>query len=271
MYHLIFPLVVGLGIEFETHRLAETRQGIFWTSLSLLAPIIGIVLTYLVVMFFVFRSETRMGLRRITSNKLEDALKEATGFLGVAAIDLREWFEPSPQVYLATILKRKMEKSDFVYNRILVFSKSGFKDLNSQYLDFYFAKALIEQHKAHGIGLAYLRPAELTQIMRKFDVREGKAIGYYPNWLPVWLLKATPASWRTIWHRRLALSVVQQDGNERFMPFSKDRINVDVEDIKDKIPDDARINAYQKLVGEIRRTVFKGAVIDADHDFTTYY
>src|SRR5262245_3776462 len=51
MYDLIFPLVVGLGIEFGTHRLAETHEGIFWTSLSLVAPILGIVLTYLAVMF----------------------------------------------------------------------------------------------------------------------------------------------------------------------------------------------------------------------------
>ncbi len=271
MYHLIFPLVVGLGIEYGTHRLAETRQGIFWTSLSLFAPILGIVLTYLAVMFFVFKSETQMGLRRIKSNKLEEALKHATGFLGIAAIDLREWFEPSPQVYLATILKRKIEKPDFVYNRILVFSKSHFKDLDSQYLDYYFAKALIEQHKAHGIGLAYLSPEELTQVMKKFDIREGKAIGYYPNWLPDWLLKSTPASWLTVWHRRLALSVVQHDGAERFMPFSKHKINVDVKDIKDKIPDDARIRAYQKLVDEIRKMVFVEGAIDGDHDFTTYY
>jgi len=241
------------------------------TSLSFVAPILGIVLTYLVVMFFVFRSETQLGLRRITSTKLEAALKEATGYLGVAAIDVREWSEPSPQVFLATILKRKIENPEFVYNRILVFSKSGFKDLDSQYLDGYFAKALIEQHKALDIGLAYLRPEELTEVMRKFTIEEAKAIGYYPGWMPDWLLKATPRSWHTIWHRRLALSVVQYGNNDRFMPFSKNGINIDVGEIKDKTTDADRINTYQKLVAEIRSRAFKEGVLDADHDFTKYY
>lgn len=271
MYHLIFPLVVGLAIEYGTDHLAERYHGTFWIGLSLLAPILGIVLTYLAVMFFVFRSETAIGLRRIGSNKLEDALKEASGFFGIAAIDLREWFEPSPQVYLAAILKRKMEEPAFVYNRVLIFSKTAFKDLNSQYLDFYFAQAFIEQHKAHGIGLAYLLPKELTGIMRDFDINEGKAIGYYPRWLPGWLLKVTPPSWRTVWHRKLALSVVEYASGRRFMPFSKHGINIDVGEMKDNITDDARTKAYVKLVGKIRAIVLPNSVIDPNHDFTRYY
>jgi hypothetical protein len=271
MYHLVFPLVVGLVIEYGTDRLAETYHGPFWTGVSLFAPLIGIVLTYLAVMFFVFRSETAIGLHRIGSNKLEDALRDATGFFGIAAIDLREWFEPSPQVYLATILKQKMEKPAFVYNRVLIFSKAAYKDLDSQYLDFYFAKALIEQHKAHGIGLAYLKPEELAEIMGKLDISEGKAIGYYPHWLSDGLLKITPASWRTIWHRKLALSVVEYGKDQRLMPFSKHRINIDVSEIQDNIPGDLRTAAFEKLVTEIRKKVFRGSAIDADHDFSRFY
>jgi hypothetical protein len=271
MYHLILPLFVGFGIEYGTHRLVETRQGVFWTTLSLFAPIIAVVATYLAVMVFVFRSETEMGLRRITSTTLEDALKKATGFLGIATIDLREWFEPSSQVYLATILKQKMQKANFVYNRVLLFSKSSFKDLDSQFLDNYYARALIEEHKAHDIGLAYLRPKELTQIMRKFSVSQKKAIGYYPAWLPDKLLKVKPARWLVTRHRRLALSVVQYDACERFMPFSKHKINIDVAKIEDRISDDTRTAAYQKLVTLIREIVFDDEGINPDHDFTKIY
>ncbi len=191
-YHLIFPLIVGLGIEYATHRLIETQKGLFWTWLSILAPVLGIVLTYLAVMFFIFRGETEMGLRRIGSNKLENALREATGFFGIGAIELREWFEPSPQVYLATILKRKIENPNFIYNRVFIFSEVAFRDLDSQYLNSYYAKALIEQHIAHGIGLAYLGPDELTGVMKHFNLDEVCAIGYYPRWLPRKLLKMTP-------------------------------------------------------------------------------
>ena len=55
------------------------------------------------------------------------------------------------------------------------------------------------------------------------------------------------------------------------MPFSKHGINIDLGEIKDKITNADRINAYQKLVDEIRSRAFEGGVIVADHDFTRYY
>lgn len=55
------------------------------------------------------------------------------------------------------------------------------------------------------------------------------------------------------------------------MPFSKHGINIDLDEIKDKITNADRIKTYQKLVDEIRSRAFKGGVIDADHDFTKYY
>jgi hypothetical protein len=270
-YHLLVPLIVGILIEYGTHRLAKKYEGAFWIWLDLLAPILGIVFAYLVVMYFVIKEETEIGIQRIQSTKLENALQDATGFLGIGVIELKEWFEPSPQVYLATIMKRKIENPDFIYNRVLIFSKSAFEDLKNQFLNYYYAKALIDIHKAHGIGLGYLTPAEMRAILEEFDLNEGKAIGAYPLWMPGWLLTITPKRWRGVWNRRLALAVVRYGDEDYFLHFSKHGVVVDVSEIPDAITDDARKKAYNKLVGKIRGKVFKGAAIDPDHDFLNYY
>ena len=269
--HLLKPLAVGLTIEVAIKYFARGHEGSIWTVLDVIAPLLGIVVTYLFVMYRIFKDETEVGMQRITSPTLENALEDATGFLGIGAIELREWFEPSPQVYLASIMKRKLEDPNFTYNRVLVFSKGAFKDLSSPYLNGYYAKALIDIHKRNKIGLAYLTPKELGSIMKKFGLDEGKAIGYYPAWLPNWLLKITPEGLRRVWHRRLALAVVEHEATRRFLPFTKDGVVVEVSDIPDDITDDARNNAYGKLVDEIKKRVFNGPAIDPNHDFSEYY
>jgi hypothetical protein len=277
--HLLIPLAVGLLIEYRLNEFvvfvwSHGGRTVF-EKLKNPAPVLGVVGTYLVVMYFVLRRETAIGMERIRSTRLEEALKDATGFFGVGAIRLREWFEPSPQVYLATIMKRKIEKikkgEDFTYDRVLIFSKSAFRDLDSQYLNGYYAKALIDLHDAHGIGLGYLEPKEMDLIMEGFEVDEGKAIGYYPRWLPDWLLKVTPRSWRRIWNRRLALAVVYYGEKKRFLPFSKRGVIVDVGEIADAITDEDRNKAYEKLVSNIKDKVFEGSNIKAEHDFRKFF
>lgn len=269
-YHLLIPLIVGLVVEYGSELLEQRYHGVF-SSLLPFAPVVGIVGAYLAVTYIIFIHDTRIGIERITSLKLERALKDATGFFGVGAIGLREWFEPSPQVYLATIMKRKIDNPAFIYNRVLIFSESAFKDLRSQYLDGYYAKSLIEIHKAHEIGLGYLRPKEMDEIMATFDLAEGKAIGYYPPWLPEWLRKVTPRNWRRIGNRRLALAVVEYGDDNRFMPFSKRGVVVDVSEIADSITDEARKNAFHKLMIGIKDKVFEGPEIEAEHDFALFF
>lgn len=272
--HLLIPLAVGLLIEYRLNELvalAWSHGGrTIFEKLKNPAPVLGVVGTYLVVMYFFLRRETAIGMERIRSTKLEEALKDSTGFLGVGAIRLREWFEPSPQVYLATIMKRKIERvkkgENFTYNRVLIFSKSAFKDLDSQYLNGYYAKALIDIHDALGIGLGYLEPKEIDTIMKEFELDEGKAVGYYPPWLPGWLLKVTPHSWRRIWNRKLALSVVYNGQKKRFLPFSKHRVIVGVAEITD-----AKSSAYEKLVDKITAKVFEGVDIKPEHDFRKFF
>jgi len=268
--HLLIPLVVGLAIEFGSEFLEHRYQGFFSWILPF-APVLGVVAAYLVVASLVFHRDTQVGIEQIKSLKLEKALKNATGFFGVGAIRLREWFEPSPQVYLATILKRKIDNPEFNYTRVLIFSRSAYKDLKSPYLDWYYAKSLVEIHTASKIGLAYLKPEEIDSILKEFEVEEGKAIGYYPPWIPDWVLKVTPRSWRRIWNRKLALAVVEHGGKNHFLPFSKRGVVVEVGEIADSITDDVRKNAYEKLIRDIKAKIFEGNEIEAEHDFSRLF
>jgi hypothetical protein len=261
-YHLLIPLVVGLLIEFGAGFLERKYGGPVLKWVGPFAPILGFVGAYLVVMYFVFRSETNVGMKRIESTKLKEALKGATGYFAVGAIGLREWFEPSPQVYLATVMKRKLDDRNFRYDRVLLFSRAAYKDLDSFYLNGYYAKALTNIHDSHGIRLAYLTPEEIEVIMKDFSLVEGKAIGYYPRWLSERLLSRTPRSWRGIWTRKLALGVVEYADRSRVMPFSKHRMIVDIDESKP----DAR-PAFDKLLTEIKKRVYNGSEIDAEHDF----
>lgn len=274
LHHLLIPLLGGL--LFETV-LYVVRHGCGVSAsnnpvVSFLVPSLGVVVTYFVVMFFLLAKETSVGLHSIGSKKLEIALQGAESFLGIAAIDMREWFEPSSQVYLAMILKHKMAHENFKYNRVLLFSRSDFKNLHSQFLDYYFAKALIEQHNSHGVGLAYLKPEELIEVMDLLGGKEAKAIGLYPWWLPVRIVDKMPASWRILSHRKLALAVVSYpDKPRKFMRFTKDDVEIEVADLDSAANNSERAQAYQKLVEAIEKRALKENKIEAEHDFTGFY
>jgi hypothetical protein len=271
-HHLLIPLVVGVAIEYLTHRLTDAYREDLWAqTLALLAPVLGVFAAYFVVMYFVIREETRVGLQRIRSATLETALEDATGFLGMGVIELKEWFEPSSQVYLATIMKRKIEHPAFAYNRVLLFSRGAFKDLDNQFLGHYPAKALIDIHRAHGIGLGYLRPGEVEDLTDALKPDEWKAIGVYPRWVKGWNLRFIPRRWRAAWIRRLALAVVERGGARHYLQFEKHERNVDISEIPGAVSGAARQEIYDRLVDEIRRRAFDGDAIDAEHDFLTFY
>lgn len=271
-HHLLIPLVVGVGIEYVTHRLTDAHREDLWAqTLALLAPVLGVFAAYFVVMYFVIREETRVGLQRIRSATLETALEDATGFLGLGVLELKEWFEPSSQVYLATIMKRKLEHPGFVYNRVLLFSRGAFKDLNNQFLGHYPAKALIDIHRAHGVGLGYLRPEELEDLAEALGLDEWKATGVCPRWVRGWNLRFIPRRWRAAWIRKLALAVVERDGPRHYLRFEKHERNVDVSEIPGAVSGAARREVYNKLVDEIRLRAFDGDAVNAEHDFLTFY
>lgn len=260
--HLLIPLIVGLAIEFGAEFLERKYHGVF-TYIRPVAPLLGVMGAYLVIMYFIFKRETEVGFKRIRSITLVEALKGAKGYFAVGAIDLKEWFEPSPQVYLASIMKRKLEYKDFAYDRVLLFSKGGFKDAFIPYLSDYYARALVNIHVDHGIRLAFLKPNELDSIIAELKLDKGKAVGYYPSWLRETFLKFTPSIWKGLWNRRLALGeVIYPNGESKVLRFSKHGGFVDV----DEATPEARA-AYDELLKLIKERIYHGSDIEPNHDF----
>lgn len=279
--HLFIPLVVGLIIDRSLPFVAGYCGGLLNNEVAkLLAPILGVVGAYLVVMYFVLASETDKGMKRLGPSALEEALEGSTSYFAVAAINLREWFEPATQVYLATILKRKLSSgAKFRYDRILLFFTDGDeKNLGSQYLSGYYARSLIEIHKLLDIQMAYLQPDEIAAILNELTETEKKAIGYHtrwlPEWVPNWAVNLFPLRWLWVRNKRLAFSLVEYPAKKRcVLPFSKRHYQVRIT----KIEEADEIAPYEKLVELIRRKVYKedppwpNAVVQGEHDFTKYY
>lgn len=211
---MFIPLVVGLIIERSLPSVAGYCGGLLNNEVArVLVPILGVVGAYLVIMYIVLASETDKGMKRLGPSALEEALEDSTSYFAVAAINLREWFEPATQVYLATILKRKLLLGPkFRYDRILLFfTDDDEKNLGSQYLSGYYARSLIEIHKLLEIQMAYLQPDEIAAILKGLTEKERKAIGYHtrwlPEWVPNWAVNLFPLRWLWVRNKRLAFSL----------------------------------------------------------------
>jgi len=279
--HLFIPLVVGFIIERSLPSVAGYCGGLLNNQIAkLTAPILGVIGAYPVIMYLVLANETDKGMKRLGPSALEEALEHSTSYFAVAAINLREWFEPATQVYLATILKRKLSPDqNFRYDRILLFfTDDDEKDLGSQYLSGYYARSLIEIHKLLGIQMAYLQPDEISAILKELTIKEKKAIGYHTRWLPEWVpnraVNLFPLRWLWVRNKRLAFSIVEYpDRTTCVLPFSKRHFRVRIT----KIEGANEIAPYEKLVGLIRKKVYKedppwpNAVVRSEHDFTNYY
>lgn len=277
--HFIVPIIVGLIVESLiawkrcTTNCKPWLDYLFTLERGVLIGVAFVI--YLVVMFLILRDETKKGMRRLGLGVLEEALQDATSYFSVATIKLREWFEPSTQVYLATLMRRKLEAPDFRHDRVLLFfTKGQFKDLNSQYLDGYFAKAFIETHKMSGIGLGYLEPSQVSKILKDLSIEERKAVGYYPARWPNGLLKVVSLHWlrKRKRSRRLAFAFVEQGPGRRcVLAFSKhgERIGLT------KIEDENTVSCYEKLVKLIRAGVYVSDApnlkIRPSRDFISFY
>jgi hypothetical protein len=277
--HFIVPIIVGLIVESWIAWWRCTENCKPWIdylfNLERLVLIVVAFAVYLVVMFVILWIETNKGMRRLGLGVLEEVLQDATGYFSVATIKLREWFEPSTQVYLATLLRRKLESPNFRHDRaLLFFTKGKFKDLSSQYLDGYFAKAFIEIHKLHEIGLGYLEPNHVAEILESLSVEESKAIGYYPPKWPNALLKVAPLHRlrKRKRSRRLAFALVEQESGRRcVLSFSKHGERIGLK----KIEDERTVACYEKVVNLIKKEVYVPGSFDheikASRDFTRFY
>src|SRR5690349_8816924 len=126
LYHLIIPLIGGISVEYLSHRWVGEESkivsffgGVFWFRTLVL--IAGVGISWVLVMLLLINHETKRRVTRLNLMKLEKRLNSATAYYGVSIIPLEDWFDPGSQLYLAKLLKRKLEADDFEHDRTLIF------------------------------------------------------------------------------------------------------------------------------------------------------
>lgn len=276
IFHLLIPLVVGLFVEAVYaniwNKVAWSHLPAHLLSADRLVLYAGILAAYVVVVGVLITSETNIGLRRLELNALALRLRGATRLFAVAPTPLEEWFDPAAQVYLATIFGERLSVQPFRYERVLLFhSRSTRTNLNSDYLDGYYAKCLIDIHKRLGIDLYFLEWNDLSALLNQLTPQQKVYIGYYPTWAtlgPDWLTKVLlwPVRRRRV--LKIAGGVIEDSaGVVSAFRFAKRENIVDVE-----VQPKARAEAYVHFVGLIKGVIYTpDDVVDPIHDFTTYY
>lgn len=166
LYHLVIPLIGGIVVEAlvdqalvhkwiaEDNKIAKTWGLFIFRALIL---IIGVTLSWLLVMFLLIGRETRKNLSRRNLMRLEKRLDTATHYYGVSIIHLADWFEPGSQLYLAKLLKRKLEVDHFEHDRtLLFFSSHELKNIRVDLTDErHYAQCLALLHKDFGIPFRF--------------------------------------------------------------------------------------------------------------------
>jgi hypothetical protein len=189
LYHLIIPLIGGIGVEALVHELVAedniiaSAWGLFVFRALIL--IVGVTLSWLLVMFLLIGHETRKNLSRRNLMRLEKRLNTATGYYGVSIIHLADWFEPGSQLYLAKLLKRKLEVDNFEHDRTLLFFSN--RELENARVDLtderHYAKCLAFMHRDFGIPLSFLKRQEIFEILKDgLEEDERLQLGCYPRW-----------------------------------------------------------------------------------------
>ncbi|HET8671186.1 MAG TPA: LapA family protein, partial [Candidatus Saccharimonadales bacterium] len=183
-YHLIIPLAGGILVEGVVHKLIDHNGDWGLFVFRALTLIVGVLLSWLLVMFLLITHETKKKLSRRNLKKLEKRLKTATGYYGVSIIDLADWFEPGSQLYLAKLLKRKLAVDNFEHDRTLLFFSN--RELENTKVDLtdehHYAKCLAFIHQDFDIPLSFLDRKQIFQVLKDLDEEDRLRLGCYPRW-----------------------------------------------------------------------------------------
>jgi hypothetical protein len=269
MTHLIGPLLVGLGVEL----LCDSYTGRFhgWSAFGTdkAVLVVGIVVTYLVLSNLSIYHETKEQVERSQLNALEDALPTAQSFFATSALSLKEWFDPSTQVYFSKILRRQLGAGPFTHQRVLLFfRRRELKDSQSMFLDGHYALALASVHENFSIDLGFLGPKDIRSILNRLTAEERKTLECYPRWLARWapgfVLDLYLRSRGRIPQLDFAFITHGADAPPTVFPFSKRGESL-------KVEGPGSIEAYKRLMELIKQEVYEPGTnppkLRPSHDF----
>jgi hypothetical protein len=263
-FHLVLPLIVGLifhAVAVHFIRKIPWSQSLsdLWSSESLLF-VVGLLLTYTIIMYVQIRKETSARISGTDLAVLDSLMKDSASYFATSTIRMKEWFDPISQVFLSSITKRKLQQSGYRDERVLLFCRRGeLEDLHSMFLDGYYARRLSEIHIQSGTPVAYLSRQEIIKLVGELSPEQQKHLGYSTN--PV-LSKFWPRL------RQLDFALVEKNGANHVLRVSKKGQNVRIE----RVPQD-RVASYEEFVSLIRQAVYRAGTTEFDeaHDFARFF
>ena len=289
VWHLLIPLAVGALCESAVAAwLSETPFGAaefrsYFFSLERLALLVGVVVTFSAVLYFNVQREAEV-TRQTFGPVLEDALKSAETFFALAPTRLKEWFEPSTQLYFATIVKHQREYGAFHHVRtLLLFTPTDSVNLRAPLLDENYAKAFVNLHELSNAKLALIEREDIFSILQsELCLEDRKAIGCYKKWqtalLPDWVLTRIPIAWLRRRIRNLAVALVEYRDRvrgPRILVFSKRGPDLGIRVIE---ADNGVGLSFKKLLEAVRKEVMEPAglpvsqqVVKPDHDLIAQF
>lgn len=281
--HLLIPIIVGMLVEAIIAYLNDKASD--WLAIRhyLFSPeriglYVGVLSTYIFLMYFFIRRDTDIGLKKLALAELDETLENAVDYFAIGTIRIREWFDPATEVYFATILKRRVACSGFRHERVLCFfTRADVKNLASPYLDGYYAKCLREVHSQFGIPLAFLERPQIFNILNGLNVKQRKLLRLYRwpiSWLPEQVLINIRLNWLRRRIRRLSFSLVElKSGQKCAIRFSKRGQTLGLE----RVDDVETVQAYASIAQAVKNVIYWPSVgcspplLKAKHDFGKYF
>jgi len=274
-FHLLIPLLVGVVVEalyaYYVDRVGTAGLPDYLLSSHRIALYAGIFIAYVVVIGFLIRSETNIGSRRRKLDALAEKLRGVKSLFVVAPTPFEEWFDPAAQVYLATIYGARLN-APFRYERVILLpGKNAERNLDSDYLDGYHAKCLLDIHRCLNIELYLMYWKHINRVLRQLSIAQLVLIGYYPRFLRPVPEIAKEAVRCLMWPirrrrvRHIAGGVIEdQNGIPSVFLFEKEDNVVDVD-----VEPDERSAAYIEFVKKIREQIYQPGttIVKPNHTF----
>lgn len=273
MLHLIIPLGIGIIVEYlvESFFLKETDTSTFgMQSVRTISLIAGVFVSYILIMYFLIKNETSARIAEGDLTYLDEQLDKAHSFFAVSVIPLKEWFDPSMQVYLGKLINRQLTANNFQHERALIFfSNRESRNVWAPMMDEnHYGRCLAHLHRDYEIPLSFLNRQDIFKILDQLSEEERETLGCYPRWTSWHVMRPLRGLPLRYLNRRIARLDFALLGNGTGEPVVL-RVSKNGEDVRiqrELKGETARL--YERVATLIKETVRdKDLQLNKDHDF----
>src|SRR5688572_19397180 len=119
--HLLLPLAVSVAlggvIGYFRGDVRNTRQLLHYLVSERVMDLAAIYVVFIIVVLLLVSQSAELRIANL--GLLDDILPKSTAYFALAPTPLREWFDPSIQVYLARIAAQQRTDPNFHHVRVL--------------------------------------------------------------------------------------------------------------------------------------------------------